>query len=136
MSIKTKYRAWHKEQKRMLEVDSLCFSLNKIMCKYPEYKDFIWEDANKFIVLQYVGFNDINNKEIYAGDIDEYGYVVTYLANLNEGLGMNAGWYLQRDNFESWSELVCDEDIEIIGNVFENPGKANNNCNTNYIKLF
>lgn len=88
------------------------------------------------IILPYVGFKDKNDKEICAGDIDMCGYVVTYLANLNEGLGMNAGWYLQRDNFESWSELECNKDIEIIGNVFENPEKAINNCNTDYIKMF
>jgi len=87
-------------------------------------------------VMQYVGFCDKNGKQIFEGDIDQSGYVVTYLADLNAGLGMNAGWYLQRDDFESWSELVCDEDIEIIGNVFENPELAINNCNTNYTAIF
>ncbi len=136
MSIKTKYKAWNKKQKRMLEVDSLCFSSNRIMCRYPEHSNYIWEDADNFIILPWVGFGDKNKKEIYAGDIDEYGYVVTYVADLYGCLGMNAGWYLQRDDFESWSELECSEDIEIIGNVFEDPEKAINNCNTDYTKLF
>jgi len=34
---------------------------------------------------------------------------------------MDTGWYLQRDDFESWSNLECNNDIKIIGNVFENP---------------
>lgn len=87
-------------------------------------------------VMQYVGFTDKHGRKIYEGDIDKFGYVVTYLADLNAGLGMNAGWYLQRDNFESWSELECDEDIEIIGNIFENPELAINNCNTDYFANF
>ena len=87
-------------------------------------------------VMQYVGFCDKNGKQIFEGDIDQSGYVITYLADLNAGLGMNAGWYLQRDDFESWSELECDENIEIVGNVFENPELAINNCGTNYIKMF
>jgi hypothetical protein len=94
-------------------------------------------------VMQYVGFRDSkrnkdfpNGQEIYEGDIDQYGYVVTYAGDLESNLGMNAGWYLQRDNFESWSELECNEDIEIIGNIFETPEKAINNCNTDYSKMF
>ena len=87
-------------------------------------------------LLEYVGFNDKNDKEIYEGDIDSGGYVVTYLANLQGGLGMNAGWYLQRDNFESWSELECNDYVEIVGNIFENLEKAINNCNTDYTILF
>jgi hypothetical protein len=89
-----------------------------------------------YIYMENVGFLDKNNKEIFEGDIDASGYVVTYLANLKDGYGMEAGWYLQRDNFESWSELECNEDIEIIGNVFETPWRAINNCNTDYVEYF
>lgn len=34
---------------------------------------------------------------------------------------MNAGWYIQRDNFESWMELENCEVHNIIGNIHDNP---------------
>ena len=38
---------------------------------------------------------------------------------------MNCGWYLQRNDFESWVELKCDSvEIEIVGNIFETPKLA------------
>ena len=120
----------------MLEVMAISFFDDKIMCKYPNYTKYTWEDINDFILLRSVGFPDKNGKEIFEGDIDAFGYVVTYSADLNAGLGMNAGWYIQRDNFESWSELECDENFEVAGNIFENLDKAINNCHTNYMEIF
>lgn len=103
---------------------------------YMTYENFVGCILAEAIILRPVGFKDKNGKEIYEGDINQGGYVITYLANLEDGYGMEAGWYLQRDNFESWSKLECNEDIEIIGNVFETPEKAINNCNTDYVKMF
>ena len=135
-----KFRAWHKYNQKMCNVRKMEFRSGDC----PEH-GYIWLDEEinplengqlDLYLMQYVGFKDKNNRPIYEGDIDSVGYVVTYLADLNEGFSMNAGWYLQRDNFESWSELVCDSDIEIIGNIFENPEKAINNCHTDYSKIF
>ena len=84
-----------------------------------------WHDMIDCELLQYIGLKDCHGKEIYEGDIDKYGYVVTYVADINESLGMNCGWYLQRNDFESWSPLECDSnEIEIIGNIFETPRLA------------
>ena len=119
MNREIKFRAWNKINKTMYT--GLPYSKAKgeddfvTVLKYPQ----VYE------IMEYTGLKDRNGKEIYEGDIDKYGYVVTYVADINESLGMNCGWYLQRNDFESWSPLECDSDeIEIIGNIFETPKLA------------
>lgn len=73
-------------------------------------------------VGEFTGLHDIHGKRIFEGDVHGIPHwVVTYAADVNESLGMNAGWYVQRDNFESWMGLECHDQNNIIGNIHDNP---------------
>lgn len=73
-------------------------------------------------VGQWTGLVDCHGIKIFEGDIHGIPrWIVTYCADVNEGYGMNAGWYVQRDNFESWVELENHEEHNIIGNIHDNP---------------
>ena len=115
MNREFKFRAWDKDENVMfypVVIDYGDYSLRDLTGR--------WHDMINCELLQYIGLKDCNGREIYEGDINKYGYVVTYVGDTYESLGMNCGWYLQRNDFESWYELKCYSiEIEIVGNIFE-----------------
>ena len=81
-----------------------------------------WYEVDPATVGQFTGLTDCYGKKIFEGDIHGMpGWIVTYCADVNEGEGMNAGWYVQRDNWESWMPLENHSEHKIIGNIHDNP---------------
>ena len=129
-----KFRAWLKYGKEIVDVEEIDF-MNEVI----NYIDNDYENNEQEIIgayfenielMQYTGLKDKNNKEIYEGDIvklranhgigvikysDEWGaFIVEYIKPRPLAvLGMN----------------YYKEDIEVLGNIYENPEllKENNN---------
>lgn len=89
---------------------------------YPRCEVEKWEEVIPETVGQFIGLLDLHGTKIFEGDIvDTPGWVVTYCDDTNAGLGINAGLYLQRDDFESWSELENEDWHMVLGNIHDNP---------------
>lgn len=81
-----------------------------------------FEEIEPKTLCRCTGSHDKNGKLIFENDIlnGELYNVVSYGNGENEFLGMNVGWYVQRDNFESWCELNDLEMYEVTGNILDN----------------
>lgn len=72
------------------------------------------------ILMQYTGLKDKNGKEIYEGDVLNFGNKMEVCFGFNNG--EHEGWYLKRitDGYEYTMHAFTTQ-FEVIGNIYENP---------------
>lgn len=119
-----KFRAWHETDKcwynpRFIEMNLL----GQAMLRGAEG---LFEIVPASAVEQYTGLKDKNGKEIYEGDILwwEHFYGMT-----GENIETTAKVYWEEkdasfvvgDWFEPLGHLVDEDEVEVIGNIHENP---------------
>ena len=122
MSREFKYRAWLKEEKKMVIVETIDFSEKSI--QYLEKNEIIdayllrrmiFEDIE---LMQYTGIKNKNGLEIYEGDIIicKYGpEIMMEVKWIDEGF-RTLGKY-NGDNYVGYVK----NSAEVIGNIYENP---------------
>lgn len=119
---KNKFRAWHKEKKCWIALHNNGYSFN------PNNGQIYYEGLNitsRIDLMQYTGLKDKNSKEIYEGDILEFsGNVVALgIVKYNENFATfqacngNSGWLFGNESGTN---------IEILGNIYENPELVKN----------
>lgn len=144
MNREIKFRVWDTDSQKMISLgELLCWehgytntnftTINRSIT--PRHRDIfstdnnIWikESKNRFILQQFTGLLDKNNREIYEGDIlkdEKYGVsIVEWIENLNTCCNNPemVGFSLP-ENYKKY---------KIIGNLFENPELLEEKCNKN-----
>lgn len=124
-----KFRAWDKENKAMVELRTVeSWSDGSYICRPKDAKlqpIVAYTEPSEYtsIIMQFTGLLDKNGKEIYEGDI-----VKTWLNRVSENKYIHQvvfaknGFKLQYPHIEDiYEELDCRDNIEVIGNLYENP---------------
>ena len=122
MSREIKFRAWLREEKKMVNVETIDFTdksmqyleKNEIIDAYL-LRRVIFDDIE---LMQYTGIKDKNGVEIYEGDL------VKILDNVNETIcevRFEYGGYILK-NGDLREELLYLEErfMEVVGNIYEN----------------
>ena len=123
-----KFRAWLKEDKKMVNVETMDFTDKSI--QYLEKSEFInayllrrvgFDDIE---LMQYIGLKDKNDKEIYEGDIVlvKPGWTSTWyktIVKFKEGAFI-ASLIDGEDYIYIFNRGFDSNDFEIIGNIYKN----------------
>ena len=123
MNRAIKFRAWIKEEKRMVEVEvvntraGIIGYVEKSKLTNGYYLKSM--DYDEIELMQYTGRTDINGKEIYEGDI---------VVNLDGDCGYvffkDGAYNVQHDEYTGY---LFAWEYEIKGNIYENSEMLNKN---------
>lgn len=114
-----KFRVWNIEIGHMHNHENL-EQLIADICKLDFIQGIFLPQNKSNVVMQYTGLKDKNGKEIYEGDILDYGKIGKYKVVFSK-----ASFKIQMlDNLNGNLHLLEDcwfDETEAIGNIYENP---------------
>ena len=120
-----KFRACHKGEKIIVDVEEIDFMNKVINYIYNDYENNRQEIVGAYFedieLMQYTGLKDKSNKEIYEGDILFESFGEKYYKVIFE----NGSFRAEFDgDFEEHSFDLIDvvaQGYEVVGNIYENP---------------
>jgi hypothetical protein len=129
MNREFKFRVWSPDNKEMYHVDDIYQLVFNVDCinfipRYEDHHDLTYftthespdETEKTMVVMQYTERKDKKGREIYEGDIDTKSRVVKFI---------DGAWHVVQSNGQTYDYLYNMANIEIIGNIYENPELIN-----------
>jgi len=122
-----KFRAWDKKNKKMLYpgnewYDICCGAIEGVLAiPHSSVYDGVENKSKEWIPMQYTGLKDKNGREIYEGDIvrfkDWWDEEMVGEVRYSE---KDMAFTIVNDFWDGFPIMYAD-DLEVIGNIYENP---------------
>ena len=126
-----KFRAWIKEENKMIEPSDILSISFKLCEMTPNYLYGFEKEKYDFYdleLMQSTGLHDKNGKEIFEGDViaievDDTGTPINARVFQNSKIGVLMFHVFEDNEDVPMVELLEDNSVafEIIGNIYENP---------------
>ena len=140
MKREIEFRIWDIDDKHFLSLDDFqkmgCVMINNdgTLFLSSDYRFMLnmMIKLDKYTIQQYTGLKDKNGKKIFEGDIIiahdtkfivKFGAYKTKLFGKEYGSAIRTkqfGWYAESIENKEQCNLVTPNDIEVIGNIYEN----------------
>ncbi|EPD8701567.1 YopX family protein [Listeria monocytogenes] len=112
------FRAWDKEVKEMDYNPSVI----EIWQNKPINEQFRLESEEKLVWMQYTGLKDKNGKKIFEGDIVNCKFFDRMVGDIAGVINfIDCVWAVSDFKNKRLYQLIDVDNIEIIGNIHENP---------------
>ena len=120
MNKEIKYRAWLKDEKKMVEVREINFASEQILFETED--EFLYAFFDEIELLGYTGHKDTNGVEIFEGDIVQWcGNKMEIFWGEDIGCGYGFCWRnIKGDSYYHESMTGFIDEYEVIGNVYQN----------------
>lgn len=123
-----KFRGWHTVQKKMFSAEEMATdqltllptgSFINVSSTHYSFSEIY--PADKFIPLQFTGLLDKNGKEIYEGDVLNYGDYTDGSGPCNHIVTWKDGGFITNEISTNEDFTFVDPCGEVIGTIYENP---------------
>ncbi|MFN5422094.1 MAG: YopX family protein [bacterium] len=127
MNREMKFRVWDKEDKKYVSPSHIAINGNGILLitnsgMYLDFKNEHYAHlSQKYIVQQWTGCYDKNHTPIYEGDIVKVYSEEFENENFTGKVIFDEGSFLTWINKNDIRSVWSGDDIEVIGNIMENP---------------
>lgn len=112
MKREIKFRAWDRVRKIMVNVVMLSFEQDVL--GFDDSDAIEYGNTRDFELMQYTGLKDVNDTEIYEGDIVEGG-----IEGRRSLIKISSYDWLKQALEDEFNKTYCN--YKIIGNKFQNP---------------